>query len=135
MFRRRGWFQGRAIHGKGVSDIGWFKPDGNEMTDEDWDVGYAKSVGVFLNGLELSELNDSGGRIRDNSFLLLFNASHDVVTFTLPERSGASTEIISTPRDRIPARPSVFQRRDGSVSRSMAGASATSPGSSPTRAR
>ena len=36
VFRRRRWFQGRPIHGEGVRDIGWFRPDGEQMTDEDW---------------------------------------------------------------------------------------------------
>src|SRR6476659_1198665 len=57
------------------------------MSDEDWEVGYAKSVGVFLNGQELSEVNERGGRVRDDSFLLLFNAGHEAVTFTLPDRA------------------------------------------------
>src|SRR5205807_1285929 len=45
-FRRRRWFQGRTIHGT-QADIGWFKPDGTEMTDGDWGQGFAKSLGVF----------------------------------------------------------------------------------------
>jgi glycogen operon protein len=44
-FRRRRWFQGRAIRGQ--ADIGWFKPDGTEMTEGDWGQGFAKSLGVF----------------------------------------------------------------------------------------
>ena len=50
VFRRRRWFQGRQIHGSGASDIAWFKPDGSRMTDEDWQAGFAKTIGVFLNG-------------------------------------------------------------------------------------
>ena len=50
VFCRRRWFQGRPIHGSDVSDIGWFTPGGTEMSDEDWQAGFAKSLGVFLNG-------------------------------------------------------------------------------------
>ena len=50
VFCRRRWFQGRPIHGTEVSDIGWFTPGGDEMTEEDWQAGFAKSLGVFLNG-------------------------------------------------------------------------------------
>ena len=53
VFRRRGWFQDRPIHGAEVGDIAWFQPDGNEMTDDDWNVSFAKSLGLFLNGDEL----------------------------------------------------------------------------------
>ncbi len=28
VFQRRRWFQGHPLHGSGVSDIGWFRPDG-----------------------------------------------------------------------------------------------------------
>ncbi len=50
VFSRRRWFQGQPHHGKGLHDIGWFKPDGELMSDEEWAVGFAKSIGVFLNG-------------------------------------------------------------------------------------
>jgi glycogen operon protein len=69
-----------------VSDLAWFKPDGAEMSDEDWSAGFAKAIGVFLNGQELTERSERGGRVTDSSFLVLFNAGHDPVTFTLPER-------------------------------------------------
>ena len=47
-FRRRRWFQGRPIHGSGVSDVAWFKPDCTQMTDDDCDVAegtYDEMVG------------------------------------------------------------------------------------------
>src|SRR6185295_15168329 len=46
VFRRRKWFHGRALHGEGVVDIGWFKLDGSEMDEGDWRDGFAKSLGV-----------------------------------------------------------------------------------------
>jgi glycogen operon protein len=33
-----------------VRDIGWFKADGDEMSEQDWNVGFAKSLGMYLNG-------------------------------------------------------------------------------------
>ena len=50
VFCRRRWFQGRPIHGKGVSDIAWFKPDGTRCPRRTGAPGFAKSLGVFLNG-------------------------------------------------------------------------------------
>ena len=84
IFRRRNWFQGREIHGSGVTDIGWFNPDGGEMTEEQWNAGFAKSIGVFLNGEEILTPDERGNRIIDDSFLLLFNAHHGMMPFTLP---------------------------------------------------
>ena len=84
VFRRRRFFEGRPIFGTEVSDIGWFRPDGAEMTDHDWQAGFAKSLGVFLNGDALPDPDARGHEIRDDSFLLLFNAHHEPVEFRLP---------------------------------------------------
>ena len=86
VFRRRRWFQGRPLYGAGVSDIGWFKPDGEEMSDEDWNNGFAKSLGVYLNGEAIPSPDAMGNRIVDQSFYLLFNAHHEPIAFTLPAR-------------------------------------------------
>jgi glycogen operon protein len=85
VFCRRRWFQGRPIHGTNVSDIGWFTADGKEMSDEDWQAGFAKSLGVFLNGRAIPTLNERGERVMDESFYVMFNAHHEALEFTLPE--------------------------------------------------
>jgi len=84
VFRRRKWFQGRAIHGSGVSDITWFNLDGSQMTDEQWEVGYAKAIGVFLDGNQIPSPGPRGERISDDRFLLFFNAHYETVEFALP---------------------------------------------------
>ncbi|MCU0552270.1 MAG: glycogen debranching protein GlgX [Leptolyngbya sp. Prado105] len=86
VFRRQRWFQGQAIHGSSVSDIAWFNPDGQDMTSDQWCNGYAKAIAVFLNGNELPDRGPKGGRIRDSSFLLLFNAHWEMLDFVLPAR-------------------------------------------------
>jgi glycogen operon protein len=85
VFRRRKWFQGQSIRGKGISDIAWFNPDGSEMTDEEWDIGYAKSIAVFLDGGQIPSPGPQGQRISDDSFILFFNAHYDTMEFALPE--------------------------------------------------
>jgi isoamylase len=84
VFRRREYFQGRALHG-GVDDIAWFAPDGTEMSEDDWQEGYAKSMAVFLNGAAIPSPDNRGDRIIDDTFLVLFNAYHEPIDFTLPE--------------------------------------------------
>jgi isoamylase len=84
VFQRRRWFHGRHVRGTGVSDIGWFKADGGEMSDEDWQAGFARTVGVFLNGRAIPTPDDRGEPIVDDSFYLLFNAHHEPMEFTLP---------------------------------------------------
>jgi len=82
VLRRRRWFQGRPI--RGIDDIAWFRPDGKEMSDEDWDSGEAASLAVFLNGDGLHSPDEHGHRIVDDSFLLFFNGHHEAVAWTLP---------------------------------------------------
>jgi glycogen operon protein len=92
MFRRRRWFQGRPI--RGTLDIGWFKPDGRSMTDEDWDAWHARSLGVFLNGKAIQSHDERGRSITDASFLLLFNAHYEPVEWVIPKGYGRSWAVI-----------------------------------------
>ncbi|MFP3940370.1 MAG: glycogen debranching protein GlgX [Thermoanaerobaculia bacterium] len=92
VFRRRRWFQGRPI--RGVADVGWFRPDGEPMTDEDWDTGYARAVGVFLNGASIASQGPRGERIEDDSFLVLFNAARAPVEWTLPRGWGEPWRVV-----------------------------------------
>ncbi|MFQ3585152.1 MAG: glycogen debranching enzyme, partial [Cyanobacteriota bacterium] len=73
---------GRSI--RGVADITWFNPDGSEMTEEQWQVGFAKAIGIFLNGEGIVTPDPRGEQILDNSFLLLFNAHYEPLEFVLP---------------------------------------------------
>ncbi len=97
VFRRRRFFYGRPERGSrdGLSDIAWLTPAGEEMTDADWRNGYAKSIAVFLNGDAITEPDRRGRRITDSSFLLFFNAHHEVIRFTIPRDFGEmwTTEI------------------------------------------
>jgi glycogen operon protein len=90
IFRRRRWFEGRPIHGADVDDMGWFAPDGSEMNDEDWAVGYASSLAVFLNGEAITSPGPRGERIVDDSFLVLFNAHGESTRFVIPDGLGGS---------------------------------------------
>jgi isoamylase len=86
VFRRRRYFQGEPIsgaHGE-VGDIAWFTAAGEEMTDDDWAAGFAKSLTVFLNGNGISERDLRGEPVRDDSFLLMFNASEHDLKFAVP---------------------------------------------------
>ena len=82
VFRRRRWFQGHPI--RGTEELLWLRPDGVAMTDNDWDNGYAKSVGVLLNGSAISTPDAFGGRVVDDSFLIMFNASELDLSWTMP---------------------------------------------------
>ena len=84
VFRRSRWFRGQPHDERGVSDIAWFKPDGEEMSEQDWTEWFAKSFAMFLNGDAVRSRDARGRRLHDDSFCLLFNAHVDAVSFTLP---------------------------------------------------
>jgi isoamylase len=85
VFRRRQFLRGTDEDGTGLPDVWWFRTDGHRMTKSDWESG-ERMVGMFLNGEEIAAPDEKGQRILDESFLLLFNAHHEDVTFTLPNR-------------------------------------------------
>jgi isoamylase len=86
VFRRRRFFSGRELapDGSATRDIIWLTPAGTEMTIDDWRSGFARSLGVFLNGHAITEPGPRGEAITDCDFLLLFNAHSEPVAFTLP---------------------------------------------------
>ena len=55
------------------------------MSEQDWQAGFAKSLGVFLNGRGIPTPNERGEQVVDDSFYVMFNSSHEPVQFTLPE--------------------------------------------------
>jgi glycogen operon protein len=86
VFRRRTFLTGGDSKGSGLPDVWWFRPDGRRMTQKDWQRPDAHTLGVFLNGAEIPERTPTGEDIEDASFLLLFNAYGEEITFTLPTR-------------------------------------------------
>ena len=86
VFRRSRFLTGHEIRGSGLPDIWWFRTDGRRMTQKDWQRQDAHTLGVFLNGEEIPERTPTGDEIQDDSFLLLFNAYGEEITFTLPTR-------------------------------------------------
>ncbi|WP_291080106.1 glycogen debranching protein GlgX [Dietzia sp. UBA5065] len=83
VFRRRRFFGTVLRDEKDPQDIAWFSPDGSEMTHKDWDSGFGKSLAVYLNGEGIHEPDERGQRIVDDSFLMLFNAHHEPIEFSL----------------------------------------------------
>ncbi|MGH9174969.1 MAG: glycogen debranching enzyme, partial [Vicinamibacterales bacterium] len=83
-FRRRRWFEGEVLRRPSARDIAWFTPAGEEMSEQDWSAGSAKSLTMFLNGSVISTRGPRGEKISDDTFLLCFNAHHETMSFTLP---------------------------------------------------
>jgi isoamylase len=78
------FFQGRKIRGSSVEDLAWFRPDGQPMTDEEWDEGWARAIAMRLGGKALTEVDAEGNRLVDDDLFLLLNGHVEPVLFCLP---------------------------------------------------
>jgi len=111
VFRRRRFFQGSRLHGSAVKDIAWLRPDGKEMTEEEWTTGSVRCFGMRLAGDAIEETDGKGHQIFDDTFLVLMNAHHECVTFVLPaHRRGVRWEgVLDTAADSSKKRSSIFK--------------------------
>lgn len=86
-FRRTRFFDGRPVRrgaGEPMPDVAWLRPDGSAMDPEDWESGFGRSIGVYLNGRGIQGRDARGQRILDRSFLVYFSAHTESVEVTLP---------------------------------------------------
>ena len=104
IFRRTKFLNGVGS-ASGLPDAWWFRPDGRRMTAADWQNQGARALGVFLNGRGIGSVSPEGEPIVDSSFLLLLNAYHEDIAFTLPPRRfGPRWQVeLSTAHPRAPA--------------------------------
>ncbi len=109
VLRRRQFLYGRRIRGSEVKDLSWFRPDGKEMTEESWHDPLARCIGLRLAGDAIEEVDGQGNLILDDTVLILLNAHHEPLPFTLPaHRPGVKWELIldtRTPDGRRLHRP------------------------------
>ncbi len=83
--RRRKFFQDRDVYHPSSKDIAWYRDDGQEMTQEQWNTGWMRSLAVMLNGKTLGETGEMGEPLQDDSFLVMLNSHGDCVAYTLPQ--------------------------------------------------
>ena len=76
----------RRRHYARPGEVRWLKPQGGEMSEEDWRSPFARCLGMLVPGEE--------------SLLLLLNAHHEAVAFTLP--AGEWTTILDTAGEGAP---------------------------------
>jgi glycogen operon protein len=89
VLRRRRYFEGLFLPGADIKDLTWFNRDGHEIKDADWSDPEARWLAMRLAGEAIDEREPEGGRISDETLLVLLNASHQPSTFVLPETGGA----------------------------------------------
>ncbi|MBI3181277.1 MAG: glycogen debranching protein GlgX [Myxococcales bacterium] len=84
VLQRRNFFLGATIGDSRFKDLVWFRPDGAEMSPEDWAAPYRRSLGYLLGGDAIASRDPEGRRIVGDTLLVLLNAHHEPVEFTVP---------------------------------------------------
>ena len=84
VFRRPRFLHGERVGGSYLPDIAWFRTDGREMVGTDWSAPAYATLGLFLAGDALDWHDAEGDTVVDASFLVLLNAAHEDLAFTLP---------------------------------------------------
>ncbi|HEY7007689.1 MAG TPA: glycogen debranching protein GlgX [Jatrophihabitantaceae bacterium] len=119
VFRRRRFFDGRPVRRRGsggLPDIAWFTPDGHEMTEEDWDSGFGRSIAVYLNGQGIPDRDNRGQRVVDDSFLLCFSAHDEPIDFTVPGAEyAAAWDVVIDTLYGVDAEPATVVEAGGTV--------------------
>jgi glycogen operon protein len=85
VLQRRKFFLGRALRGANIKDITFFDNAGNEMSDDAWNTGWIRSLGVRLAGDVINEVDERGEPIVGDTLLLLINAHWEQLPFVLPK--------------------------------------------------
>lgn len=114
IFCRRRWFKGSLIKEVKVKDIDWFLPDGSEMTEQNWNSGFAKSLAVYMNGSHMNITGPKGEEINDDNFYIIFNADAHPIQYKLPAKKYGDKwiEVINTTRNSITPDGHIFKPGD-----------------------
>jgi len=84
VLQRRRFFRGQHFRDSSLKDLAWFRPDGQEMTEEDWRQPYIRSLAFLLGGDTIATPDERGERIVGDTLLVLMNAHHETLPYTLP---------------------------------------------------
>ena len=89
ILRRNRFLTGAYDEELDVKDLTWINASGAEMRDEDWGDTNMRCFGMLMDG----RARPTGVRQRgtEATMLLVLNAHHDLVEFTLPSCTGGNT--------------------------------------------
>lgn len=121
VLQRRRFFLGDHIWDSRMKDLAWFRPDGTEMSPEDWQKPFVRSLAFLLGGDATAMLDEKGKHIVGEPLLVLLNAHHEPIRFALPGSEwGVSWEVVTYTGDGISAYGLKVDRAFELIGRSMA---------------
>ncbi|MDP3919425.1 MAG: glycogen debranching protein GlgX [Candidatus Omnitrophota bacterium] len=120
VLKRRKFFRGKDSLGKGIKDAMWFEPSGIEMTGDAWQH-YVRCFGGLFSGDHIDEQDEQGKQIHGDTLLVLMNAHHKGIDFTLPKiEAKCSWKLVldtfeSNPAERYYQQAELYKLRDRSL--------------------
>jgi glycogen operon protein len=98
VLRRRTFFRHEASAGGDGKDLTWLRPDGMEMTAEEWNQPTNHVLGMLIRGEASDEMDERGRPVVGNAILLLLNGGARSKQFVLPtiERPGSWSQLLDT---------------------------------------
>ncbi len=91
VFRQKAFFQGRSVADDGVKDLAWFAASGEELDDTHWFDPTIGTLGMYLDGRGIRTRDARGGRLVDDSFLVVIHAEPTDAVVTLPRAPWATS--------------------------------------------
>jgi len=89
VLRRDRFVTGQQDESRGVRDVAWIGASGVELRDEDWSDGSMRCFGMLMDGrVQPAGVVEREGE--DGTLLMVLNAHHEPVAFTLPAHRGGS---------------------------------------------
>ena len=85
VLRRRHFFRGKDANSATGKDVMWIRPDGQEMTEGDWQNADNHVLGMLISGEATDEVDDRGRPIKGDTLLLLQNGGDGDCRFNLPQ--------------------------------------------------
>ena len=83
ILHRGRFFTGHEIDGLGVRDVTWINASGSAMQDGEWGDAGMRCFGMLIDGrAQATGIRRPGS---DTTVLIVLNAHHDMVKFTMPE--------------------------------------------------
>ena len=76
------------------------------MTQDEWNAGWVRCLGMQLSGKMLDEVNELGQPITDETYLLMLNPHHEPIKFYMPKTDeGNCWELVMDTRTPTPPKP------------------------------
>ena len=91
----------------------WLSPEGHEMSEADWKLPFARCLGCLMVGQRLAERDERGAPLEDDDLLLLLNAHHEAIDFSLPE--GPWAALVDTARQELSRPEKIYSLEARSV--------------------